>query len=85
MPTCIYCGKEYSSKGLGTHIWRSHGEGRSFNPNAGYYAGTRTAWNKGLTKYTNASVASMAEKLERKKSELELKLDDDGKLRQKMV
>lgn len=80
---CKYCGKLYSSKGLGTHIWRTHGDGKSFNPNAGYIAGTRSAWNKGLNKYNDDSVAAISAHLKRKKSELELKLDDDGKLRQK--
>jgi len=47
---CKYCGKEYSKKGIGTHIWRSHGEGKFHNSNKGYIKGTRTAWNKGLTK-----------------------------------
>lgn len=80
---CKYCGKLYSSKGLGTHVWRTHGDGVTFNPNAGYSLGTRVAWNKGLNKYNNASVAAMSEHLKRTRTELEVKLDDDGKLKQK--
>lgn len=48
---CPYCGKEYSKMGICTHIWKTHtDEGKEFNPNRGYKKGTRTAWNKGLTK-----------------------------------
>ena len=71
--------------GIGTHKWRVHGEGKNFNPNIGYIKGTRTAWNKGLTKETNSSVASYSRKLKREKFELELDLDDDGKLKRKWI
>jgi len=47
---CPYCGKEYCKKGIGTHIWRMHGEGKEHDPNKDYKKGTRIAWNKGLTK-----------------------------------
>lgn len=48
---CPYCGKEYSKMGICTHIWRSHTDkGRNHNSNFGYVKGTRTSWNKGLTK-----------------------------------
>mgnify|MGYP006211505003 CR=1 FL=1 len=30
---CPHCEKEYSVKGLGTHIWRSHGKGINFIAN----------------------------------------------------
>ena len=46
--TCQYCGKEYSKKGIGTHIWRNHGSGINHDPNKNYKKGTRTGWNKGL-------------------------------------
>ena len=82
---CDICGKEFSIKGIGTHKWRVHGEGKNFNPNIGYIKGTRTAWNKGLTKETNSSVASYSRKLKREKFELELDLDDDGKLKRKWI
>lgn len=38
------------------------------------------AWNKGLTKETSESVNRGANALKRKKSNIELELDDDGKL-----
>lgn len=57
---CDICGKEYSPKGIGTHIWRKHGNGKKFNPNSSYKNG-RTAWNKGLTKETDDRVKQYAE------------------------
>ncbi len=80
---CPTCGKSFSKKGIGTHIWRMHGAGTDFDPNRGYQDGTRQAWNKGLTKDTNESVKKYANSLMREKSPLEQKLDDDGKLIQK--
>lgn len=80
---CPHCGRRFSEKGIGTHIWRTHGSGKDFDPNRGYRDGTRVPWNKGLTKETNSSVAAYAKKLSRIKSELELRLDDDGKLKDK--
>jgi very-short-patch-repair endonuclease len=47
---CELCGKEYSVKGIGTHLWRSHGNGKNHDPNKGYVKGTRKSWNKGLKK-----------------------------------
>ena len=52
---CPMCGKEYTNKGIMTHIWRKHTEeGKDFtknhDPNIGYKNGTRVVWNKGLTK-----------------------------------
>jgi len=47
MIECTYCGKSYSEHGIGTHIWRKHGEGVNHNPNIGYENG-RIVWNKGL-------------------------------------
>lgn len=80
---CPHCGRLFTKKGIGSHIWRVHGPGKSFDPNAGYKNGTRLPWNKGLTKETNASVAACSKKLTRVKSERELALDDDGKLKDK--
>lgn len=57
---CPYCKKEYSKKGISTHIWRSHSEGKIHNPNKGYEKG-RTAWNKGLTKETDKRVKKGSE------------------------
>ena len=45
---CPYCNKIYVKKGISTHIWRMHGDGKLHNPNKGYVNNTRTAWNKGL-------------------------------------
>jgi hypothetical protein len=39
---CSYCGKEYSVKGIGTHIWRSHGDGKGHTSTSG-----KEPWNKG--------------------------------------
>lgn len=75
---CPDCGKWFSSKGIGTHRWRIHGEGKDFKPFM-----NKPAWNKGLTKETSEAVRRKAEAARRVKSELELKLDDDGKLIQR--
>ena len=45
---CPHCHKEYSKKGISTHIWRSHGDGVNHTPKTGMVKG-RTPWNKGLT------------------------------------
>jgi hypothetical protein len=49
---CPECNKEYSKKGICTHIFRMHTEeGKNIklnhDPNIGYKNGTRQAWNKG--------------------------------------
>lgn len=59
MVKCEFCEKEYSEKGIGTHIWRKHGSGKTFNPNRGYHTGNRKIWNKGLTKETDNRVKAM--------------------------
>lgn len=56
---CPHCEKEYSVKGLGTHIWRSHGEGANFTANNQ----NRIAWNKGKTKETDERVEKYANKI----------------------
>lgn len=57
---CPHCGKEYSKKGIGSHIWRKHTEeGQNFNPDRVYHGNhgcSRKAWNKGLTKETDDRV-----------------------------
>lgn len=80
---CPDCGRAFSPKGIGTHIWRTHGAGRTFDPNRGYKDGTRQPWNKGLTKEESPALAAMAKSFSRKKSPLEQRLDDDGKLKDK--
>ena len=42
---CPECDKEYSIKGIGNHIWRTHGAGKNFKPAKG-----TIPWNSGLTK-----------------------------------
>lgn len=54
---CPYCNKEYCKKGIGTHIWRNHGEGKNWNNNNK----NRVAWNKGLTKETDLRVKKNGE------------------------
>lgn len=77
---CSYCGKSFSEKGIGSHIWRIHGDGVNFKPSFG-----KVAWNKGLTKETSDSMKRCAEKLMKPKTSLELELDDDGKLKQRWL
>lgn len=62
---CPFCSKLYNKKGISTHIWRSHTiDGNNFtithNPNVGFKTGTRTQWNKGLTKETDSRVLKHA-------------------------
>ena len=64
---CPHCDKEYSKMGLGTHIWRTHGEGVSFSSNHNLKNGSRDVWNKGKTKENNSSIKKMSEKLTGKK------------------
>ncbi len=59
---CLICNKEYSIYGIGSHIWKMHGEGRNHDPNAGYKKG-RIIWNKGLTKDTDERVKRCGETL----------------------
>ena len=58
---CPYCNKEYSKKGMGTHIWRNHGEGKNFTANSDGYKNGRIAWNKGLTKETDKRLFKKSE------------------------
>jgi very-short-patch-repair endonuclease len=66
MIKCQFCGKEYTKKGIGTHIWRNHGDGKKFNPNIGYLIGNQKIWNKGLTKENNNGVRKISEGLKGK-------------------
>lgn len=70
---CEICGKEYSTKGIGTHIWRNHGNGKDFNPNNGYKTGQRDAWNKGKTAVTDDRIAKQGNTLSKRYSKGELK------------
>lgn len=56
---CPYCEKEYSKKGIGSHIWRKHTDGgKDFISNK-----TGTSWNKGLTKETDIRIKQLSEKV----------------------
>lgn len=58
MVKCTICGKEYSIKGIGTHMWRTHGEGKNFIPNKNL-----GGWNRGLTKESSSKVAQSSNTL----------------------
>lgn len=75
---CPYCGKEFPNRGIGAHIWRVHGEGRTFHPPKGM-----TPWNKGKTKHTDIRLKEQSDKYRALIPSWQLELDDDGKLRQK--
>lgn len=59
---CKYCGKEYSYKGIYTHIWRTHGDGVTHSTKSTKQR-TRIAWNKGLTCDTDIRVRKNTETL----------------------
>lgn len=71
---CDYCGKEYSIKGIGTHIWRTHGEGINHKTTK-----NNTSWNKGLTKNNNESVKKQSETLKNNIQNGKIKLYWKGK------
>lgn len=75
---CSQCGKIFSTKGIGSHVWRVHGDGKNFKPGLG-----KSAWSHGKTKETSESIKRASEKLKRIKSDLEIELDDDSKLKRK--
>ena len=52
---CDICGKRFSNKGIGTHIWRQHGKGKNHS--------VGEPWNKGLTKENNEIIAARSEKI----------------------
>lgn len=81
--SCPTCGKQFSQKGIGSHIWRMHGNGKDFDPNK--HRVYTSSWSKGLTKETNATLRRMSEERKHTKTPLEAKLDDDGKLRHKWI
>ena len=59
---CPECNKEYSKRGIGMHIWRTHGEGSNFTSNNdGFKNGIRKQWCEGLTKETDERLFKMAE------------------------
>ena len=58
---CPFCGKEYTKMGLGTHIWRTHGEGKDWKNNNLGYLRDRSGWNKNLTKENSPSLKKVSE------------------------
>ena len=80
---CELCNKEYSKKGIGTHIWRKHGEGINHitNSNIGYKNGTRIVWNKGLTQDTDERVKQGSSNLKKRYDSGELISTNKGKSR----
>ena len=83
--TCEICGKQFSKMGIGTHKWRTHGDGKNFDPNERIKKGLISPWNKGLTKETSDKVREQAESLRVIHSSLEKELDDDGKLYRRYI
>jgi hypothetical protein len=63
MEICPLCNKQ--GKSVKYHFWRMHGDGRSHNPNIGYKNGTRSGWNKGLTKDSDERIKVASEKCSR--------------------
>lgn len=62
--SCPYCNKEYSKKGIATHIWRNHGEGSTHKGGGGWNKGNSDfSWNKGLTKETSEKLKETSKKL----------------------
>jgi hypothetical protein len=53
---CEICGKQYSKRGIGSHIWRSHGNGINHNPQK-----NKKPWNKGLTKIDDDRIKKIGE------------------------
>ena len=61
MVICPECGMFYSKKGIGTHLWRKHGKGKTHDSNIGFKNGTREIWNKGKTKKTDVRVENYSQ------------------------
>lgn len=58
--TCEVCGKIFSQKGIGSHMWRAHGEGQKLKPFKGQHT---SPWNKGKNKSEDPRIAKGAETL----------------------
>jgi very-short-patch-repair endonuclease len=74
MEKCKICGKEYSKFGIGNHIWRTHGEGKTHKPNK-----DKIGWNKGLTKETDERVKRGGETFSKRLKNGEIKHSQEGK------
>ena len=61
---CPVCNKLYTKMGIGYHYWKNHtDDGKKFDSNVAYKNGTKTVWNKGLTKNDHISLIKMANAL----------------------
>jgi len=61
---CPYCDKEYTKKGIATHIWRTHGDGKDWTGNTDAIKNSgESIWNKGLTAETDERVKKSVETL----------------------
>ncbi len=69
---CPYCEKIYTKKGICTHIWRTHGDGITHDPNIGY-KDDRIVWNKGLSKELDERVKQYSDSI---KSTVTKKVED---------
>lgn len=76
---CQYCNKEYSKKGIATHIWRNHGKGIEHNSNQ-----NRVAWNKGLTKENDEIVAKIGKTISKVNKGKPLKEETKQKISDKL-
>ena len=59
---CPECEKEYTKNGIGTHIWRTHGDGKDWTGNIDAIKG-KPSWNKGLNKQNSEKIKKQAESL----------------------
>lgn len=57
MPICKICNKDFSVKGIGTHLWRAHTE------QGIQHKLKSNPWNKGLTKHTNEVVNNKSKEM----------------------
>ena len=81
---CVYCGKECKND----NSLRNHQRLCKQNPNhqasnLDRWNSIGRAWNKGLTKETNISVAKYAKSLTKIKPRWQTDVDDDGKIQQR--
>lgn len=61
--SCPVCGKEFSKRGVLSHIWRKHEDGINHKTSLGQKG--RIAWNKGLTIETSKSVKKGSDSLKK--------------------
>lgn len=89
---CEYCGKQcHNLNSLNNHQCRCSENLSKINSTgiAKFWKdvkqGKRTVWNKGLTKETSSSIRKYVEANSRIKTDLEIELDDDGRLYEKYM